>query len=44
MSFSCGLLPGHVGIVTDAGSPRGIGRSMVVALGAAEAKAVYHSN
>ena len=34
-------LKGQVGIVTGAGSPSGIGRSLVVALAKAGAKAVY---
>lgn len=41
MSFSSDLLAGQVGIVTGAGSPLGIGRSMVIALAAAGVKAVY---
>lgn len=41
MSFSTKLLNGKVGIVTGAGSPHGIGRSLVIALAMAGAKAVY---
>lgn len=41
MSFSTKLLEGKVGIVTGAGSPYGIGRSLVLSLALAGAKAVY---
>lgn len=41
MSFSPNLLAGKVGLVTGAGSPYGIGRSLVLALAQAGAKAVY---
>ncbi|KAH7148224.1 hypothetical protein EDB81DRAFT_650100 [Dactylonectria macrodidyma] len=41
MSFSQKLLQGKVGLVTGAGSPHGIGRSLVLTLAAAGAKAVY---
>lgn len=41
MSFSTKLLDGKVGIVTGAGSPCGIGRSLVISLAIAGAKAVY---
>lgn len=41
MSFSTKLLDGQVGIVTGAGSPCGIGRSLVISLAIAGAKAVY---
>lgn len=41
MSFSSNLLTGKVGLVTGAGSPYGIGRSLVLALAQAGAKAVY---
>lgn len=41
MAFSPSLLEGKVGIVTGAGSPYGIGRSLVLALAAAGARAVY---
>ncbi|KAJ4144265.1 hypothetical protein LMH87_003155 [Akanthomyces muscarius] len=39
--FSAKLLQGKVGIVTGAGSPYGIGRSLVLGLAAAGARAVY---
>ena len=39
--FSAKLLQGKVGIVTGAGSPYGIGRSLVLSLAAAGARAVY---
>ncbi|KJZ79028.1 hypothetical protein HIM_01801 [Hirsutella minnesotensis 3608] len=39
--FSSKLLAGKVGVVTGAGSPKGIGRSLVRALAAAGARAVY---
>lgn len=39
--FSDKLLTGKVGIVTGAGSPYGIGRSLVLGLAAAGARAVY---
>lgn len=41
MSFSSKLLDGQVGIVTGAGSPCGIGRSLVISLAITGAKAVY---
>lgn len=41
MAFSSKLLAGKVGIVTGAGSPHGIGRSLVLSLAAAGARAVY---
>lgn len=41
MSFSPALLEGKVGLVTGAGSPYGIGRSLVTALASAGARAVY---
>lgn len=41
MSFSARLLAGKVGIVTGAGSPHGIGRSLVLGLATAGARAVY---
>ncbi|KFZ20538.1 hypothetical protein V501_00070 [Pseudogymnoascus sp. VKM F-4519 (FW-2642)] len=41
MSFSSNLLADQVGIVTGAGSPYGIGRSLVLSLAAAGARAVY---
>ncbi|KAJ6438139.1 3-oxoacyl-reductase [Purpureocillium lavendulum] len=41
MAFSTRLLAGKVGIVTGAGSPHGIGRSLVLSLAAAGARAVY---
>ncbi|KAM5343741.1 hypothetical protein ACJ41O_012278 [Fusarium nematophilum] len=41
MGFSSTLLSGKVGIVTGAGSPYGIGRSLVLSLAQAGAKAVY---
>lgn len=41
MAFSSSLLKGKVGLVTGAGSPYGIGRSLVLALAAAGARAVY---
>lgn len=41
MSFSTKLLTSQVGIVTGAGSPYGIGRSLVLSLAIAGAKAVY---
>lgn len=41
MSFSPRLLAGRVGVVTGAGSPHGIGRSLVLGLAAAGARAVY---
>lgn len=41
MSFSTKLLEGKVAIVTGAGSPCGIGRSLVISLAIAGAKAVY---
>ncbi|PHH87323.1 hypothetical protein CDD83_9032 [Cordyceps sp. RAO-2017] len=41
MAFSPTLLAGKVGIVTGSGSPHGIGRSLVLGLAAAGAKAVY---
>lgn len=41
MAFSSGLLAGKVGIVTGAGSPHGIGRSLVLSLAAAGARAVF---
>lgn len=41
MSFSTKLLEGQVGIVTGAGSPCGIGRSLALSLAIAGAKAVY---
>lgn len=39
--FSSNLLAGKVGLVTGAGSPYGIGRSLVLGLAAAGARAVY---
>lgn len=39
--FSSSLLQGKVGLVTGAGSPYGIGRSLVLGLAAAGARAVY---
>ncbi len=39
--FSSTLLDGKVGLVTGAGSPYGIGRSIVLGLAAAGARAVY---
>ncbi|KJZ71234.1 hypothetical protein HIM_09377 [Hirsutella minnesotensis 3608] len=39
--FSPKLLAGKVGLVTGAGTPKGIGRSLVLALAAAGARAVY---
>lgn len=41
MTFQPTLLKDKVGIVTGAGSPYGIGRSLVLVLAAAGAKAVY---
>lgn len=41
MSFSNTLLKGKVGLVTGAGSPYGIGRSLVLGVAAAGARAVY---
>lgn len=41
MTFSSTLLANQIGIVTGAGSPYGIGRSLVLALANAGAKAVY---
>ncbi|KAF5004105.1 hypothetical protein FDECE_9378 [Fusarium decemcellulare] len=41
MSFASTLLTGKVGLVTGAGSPYGIGRSLVLSLAQAGAKAVY---
>lgn len=41
MAFSPILLSKRVGLVTGAGSPHGIGRSLVLALAQAGAKAVY---
>ncbi|GJC80610.1 3-oxoacyl-[acyl-carrier-protein] reductase FabG [Colletotrichum liriopes] len=41
MGYSTDLLSGEVGIVTGAGSPYGIGRSLVLSLALAGAKAVY---
>lgn len=41
MAFASTLLAGRVGIVTGAGSPHGIGRSLVLSLAAAGARAVY---
>jgi shikimate 5-dehydrogenase len=39
--FTTSLLDGKVGLVTGAGSPYGIGRSIVLGLAAAGARAVY---
>lgn len=41
MPFSTKLLEGKVAIVTGAGSPCGIGRSLVISLAIAGAKAIY---
>ncbi|KAM5354642.1 hypothetical protein ACJ41O_001289 [Fusarium nematophilum] len=41
MAYSSSLLAGKVGIVTGAGSPYGIGRSLVLSLAVAGARAVY---
>ena len=41
MSFTSNLLKGKVGLVTGAGSPYGIGRSLVIGLAAAGARAVF---
>lgn len=41
MAFSQKLLQGKVGLVTGAGSPHGIGRSLVLLLAESGARAVY---
>ncbi|KAJ9149087.1 3-oxoacyl-(Acyl-carrier-protein) reductase [Pleurostoma richardsiae] len=41
MAFSPRLLAGKVGLVTGAGSPHGIGRSLVLSIATAGARAVY---